>query len=66
MAAALYIAMVKDLLANLHKYLDITTIYIDDIAQIFLHFDQPARFSIERQRGENLGERMARVFRQTT
>jgi len=65
MAAALHIAMVKDLLANLHKYLDIITVYIDDIEQIFPPFDQPARFSIKKQRGDNLGERMANAFTET-
>jgi rSAM/selenodomain-associated transferase 1 len=65
MAAALHIAMVKDLLANLHNYLHIITVYIDDIEQISLPFDQPARFSIKKQRGENLGERMVNAFSET-
>jgi rSAM/selenodomain-associated transferase 1 len=65
MAAALHSAMVKDLLANLHNYLHIITVYVDDIEQISLPFKQPAPFSIRKQRGENLGERMVNAFSET-
>jgi rSAM/selenodomain-associated transferase 1 len=65
MAAALHVAMIKDLLANLHQYLDIITVYLDHLEPLPLPFDERAQFSVRKQRGDNLGERMANAFDET-